>query len=41
VISLVWLACLYSVVPAGFMFIAMPLLWHYPLTESNVAAIQA
>jgi len=39
--SLVWLACLYSVCPAGFMFVAMPLLWNYPLTESSVAAIQA
>jgi len=39
--SLLWLACLYSVFPACFMFIAMPLLWHYPLTETKVAQIQA
>jgi glycoside/pentoside/hexuronide:cation symporter, GPH family len=39
--SLLSLACLYSVVPASFMLVAMPLLWNYPLTESRVAEIQA
>ena len=39
--SLLMLACLYSVVPAIFKFVAMPLLWHYPLTEKRVSEIQA
>ncbi len=39
--SLLMLACLYSVVPALFKFVAMPLLWNYPLTEARVAEIQA
>ncbi len=39
--SLLMLACLYSVVPALFKFVAMPLLWRYPLTEERVAEIQA
>lgn len=38
--SLLWLACLYSVVPAVFKFVAMPLLWNYPLTEANLTEIQ-
>ncbi len=38
--SLLWLACLYSVIPAIFKFVAMPLLWNYPLTEARVAEIQ-
>lgn len=38
--SLLMLACLYSVVPALFKFVAMPLLWTYPLTEARVAEIQ-
>ncbi len=39
--SLFMLACLYSVVPAIFKFVAMPLLWKYPLTEERLAEIQA
>ncbi len=35
------LACLYSVIPAIFKFVAMPLLWTYPLTEAKVAEVQA
>ncbi len=38
--SLIWLACLYSVIPALFKFVAMPLLWNYQLTEERVAEIQ-
>lgn len=38
--SLFMLACLYSVVPALFKFVAMPLLWSYPLTEERLARIQ-
>ena len=39
--ALLWLACLYSVVPAVFKFVAMPMLWNYSLTEEKVAEIQA
>ena len=39
--SLLMLAVLYSVVPAMFKFVAMPLLWKYPLTEARLAEIQA
>ena len=39
--SLLWLACLYSIVPAIFKFIAIPMLWNYPLTEEKLAEIQA
>jgi len=39
--SLLMLACLYSVVPALFKFVAMPLLWKYPLTEKRLAEIQS
>lgn len=39
--SLIMLACLYSVVPAVFKFVAMPLLWKYPLTEARLNEIQA
>lgn len=38
--SLFMLACLYSVIPAVFKFVAMPLLWHYPLTEERLQEIQ-
>lgn len=38
--SLFMLACLYSVVPALFKFVAMPLLWSYPLTEERLQEIQ-
>ncbi|MCB1646211.1 MAG: hypothetical protein KDI36_12195, partial [Pseudomonadales bacterium] len=38
--SLIMLACLYSVIPAIFKFVAMPLLWTYPLTEERLQEIQ-
>ena len=38
--ALIWLACLYSVIPAVFKFVAMPLLWKYPLTEEKVLEVQ-
>ena len=39
--ALLMLAVTYSVIPALFKFVAMPLLWNYPLTEEKVAEIQA
>ena len=39
--SLIWLACIYSVIPALFKFIGVPLLWKYPLTEEKVRSVQA
>ena len=33
-------ACIYSVVPALFKFVGVPLLWSYPLTEDKVREIQ-
>ena len=39
--SLIWLACLYSIVPAIFKFIAVPMLWNYSLTEEALEKIQA
>lgn len=38
--ALLMLAVIYSVVPALFKFVAMPLLWNYPLTEGRVREIQ-
>ncbi len=38
--TLLMLACLYSVIPALFKFVAMPLLWSYPLTEKRLREIQ-
>lgn len=38
--ALLWLACLYSVIPALFKFVAMPFLWTWPLTEESLAEIQ-
>ena len=38
--ALLMLAMTYSVIPAVFKFVAMPLLWNYPLTEEKVAEIQ-
>ena len=38
--ALLMLAITYSVIPAVFKFVAMPLLWNYPLTEEKVAEIQ-
>ena len=39
--TLLMVACIYSVIPALFQFIGMPLLWIYPLTEAKVKEIQA
>jgi Na+/melibiose symporter-like transporter len=39
--SLLMLAVTYSIIPAMFKFVAMPLLWNYPLTEERVADVQA
>ena len=39
--ALLMLAITYSVIPAIFKFVAMPLFWNYPLTEEKVAEIQA
>jgi Na+/melibiose symporter-like transporter len=39
-LSLLMLACFYSVVPALFKFVAMPLLWSYPLTEERLEEVQ-
>ena len=38
--ALLMLAVTYSVIPAVFKFVAMPLLWNYPLTEDRVREIQ-
>ena len=38
--SLLMLACTYSVIPALFKFISMPLLWIYPLTEAKLQEVQ-
>ena len=39
--SLLMLAVTYSIIPAMFKFVAMPLFWNYPLTEERVADVQA
>ncbi len=33
--SLLWLACLYSIIPATLNFLIVPMLWNYPLTEAR------
>jgi Na+/melibiose symporter-like transporter len=38
--ALLMLAVTYSVIPALFKFVAMPLLWNYPLTEDRVQELQ-
>ena len=38
--ALLMLACTYSVIPALFQFIGMPLLWIYPLTEEKLREVQ-
>lgn len=38
--SLIWLAVLYSIVPAGFKIIALPFVWRYPLTEHRQVRIR-
>ncbi|MCY3639534.1 MAG: MFS transporter, partial [Gammaproteobacteria bacterium] len=38
--ALLMLAVTYSIVPAILKFVAMPLLWNYPLTEARLAEIQ-
>ena len=39
--SLIMLAVLYSIVPAGFKLIALPFIWKYPLTEERQVRIRA
>jgi glycoside/pentoside/hexuronide:cation symporter, GPH family len=39
--ALMMLAITYSIIPAVFKFVAMPLLWNYSLTEERVHEIQA
>ncbi|MCP5179072.1 MAG: MFS transporter [Pseudomonadales bacterium] len=39
--ALLWLAVFYSIIPAVFKFVALPMLWRYELTEERVRAIQA
>ena len=39
--SLMWLAVLYSIIPAGLKFIALPFIWNYPLTEERQQRIRA
>ncbi len=41
VATLIWVACLYSVVPALFKIISMPFLWTWPITEKSLADIQS
>ncbi|MEJ2086916.1 MAG: MFS transporter [Gammaproteobacteria bacterium] len=38
--SLVWLALLYSIIPALIKFIALPFVWRYPLTEERQRRIR-
>ncbi len=38
--SLIWLAVLYSIVPAGFKLLALPFIWKYPLTEERQIRIR-
>ncbi len=38
--TLLMVACVYSVIPALFKFVGVPLLWSYPLTEDKVREIQ-
>ena len=38
--SLIWLAVLYSIVPAGFKIISLPFIWGYPLTEQRQQRIR-
>ena len=38
--ALMMLAVLYSIVPAGFKFIALPFIWNYPLTEKRQIRIR-
>ena len=39
--TLLMVACIYSVIPAIFKFVGMPLLWIYPLTEKKVKEFQS
>ncbi len=38
--SLLWVAVLYSIIPAGIKFIALPFIWKYPLTEERQRRIR-
>ena len=39
--SLMWLALLYAIIPAGFKILSLPFVWHYPLTEARQQRIRA
>ncbi|MEM7019783.1 MAG: MFS transporter [Pseudomonadota bacterium] len=39
--ALLWLALLYSIIPALIKFIALPFVWNYPLTEARQQNIRA
>jgi GPH family glycoside/pentoside/hexuronide:cation symporter len=39
--SLIWLAVLYSIIPAAFKVVALPFIWRYPLTEARQIRIRA
>lgn len=39
--ALLWLALLYSIIPALIKFIAIPFVWNYPLTEARQRRIRA
>ena len=39
--SFLMLGITYPVIPATFKFVAMPLLWNYPLTEKKLAETHA
>jgi Na+/melibiose symporter-like transporter len=39
--SLIWLAVLYSIIPAGMKLLALPFIWRYPLTEARQQRIRA
>ncbi len=38
--ALFMVACIYSVIPALFQFVGMPLLWIYPLTAEKLKEVQ-
>ena len=38
--ALLMLACTYSVIPAIFKFVGMPMLWRYPLTAEKLGEVQ-
>ena len=38
--SLLWVALLYAIIPAGFKIAALPFIWRYPLTEARQIKIR-